>query len=92
MASVTQDDCNAQLQTAARFRPVIGQANGVLVRIRRATPEQAFTELVHVSRKHNVNLGALAEALVTIVDGDRYTAAELAAVVHLEWGGLLPNR
>jgi len=83
------DEFAKDMQAALGTRPVIEQAKGVLIALRGATPEQAFTELRHASQTHNVKLNALASALVDAVAGRRVTDLALEHALLNEWGNLL---
>jgi hypothetical protein len=77
------------LEAAMRTRPVIEQAKGILTAYRRATPDEAFGELVRASQHHNVRLVEIAEAVVMVAAGEpgRVDERSHGVVVH-EWHGL----
>lgn len=66
-------------------------AKGVLVALRRCDTDQAFSELLDVSRKYAVPTLVLASALVNVAGraqrGD--SDPEAANAVEQEWGSLL---
>ena len=77
------------LDAAMRTRPVIEQAKGVLTAYRRATPDEAFDELVRASQHHNVRLVEIAEAVVMVAAGEAGSVDERPhRVVAHEWRGL----
>ena len=86
------NDFEDQLATALVTRPVIEQAKGMLALVRSVTPDQAFIELRHVARTHNVILRELAGALVDAASGRASDDAQLRKVVWHEWGSVLPHR
>ena len=77
------------LEAAMRTRPVIEQARGILTAYRRATPDEAFDELVRASQHHNVRLAEIAEAVVMVAAGEAGSVDERPhRVVAHEWRGL----
>ena len=68
-------------------------AEGVLVGVRRYSPEAAFGELVAVAHRHDITVSAVAAALVALATGD-IEATDLnpieAAIALHAWGSLLP--
>lgn len=93
-----------QLREAMLSRACIEQAKGVIITIRRCTPDQAFRELAHVSQHRNIKLRDLATALVALTatapgdnelthstpDQASYYATHLQDVVIDIWGADLP--
>ena len=77
------------LEAAMRTRPVIEQAKGILTAYCRATPDEAFAELVRASQHHNVRLVEIAQAVVSVAAGRPGSVDERPrrVVVH-EWHGL----
>jgi hypothetical protein len=68
---------------------VIEQAKGILTAYRRATPDEAFDELVRASQHHNVRLAEIAEAVVMVAAGEAGSVDERPhRVVAHEWRGL----
>jgi hypothetical protein len=59
-----------QLRQALASRPTIDLAKGVLMALRRCGEERAFSELVGVSRYHNIPVRNLAEAIVALTAQD----------------------
>ncbi len=57
-----------QLREALLTRGAIEQAKGVIMSLRRCTPDDAYAELAELSRHHNIKVYDLARALA------RYTA------------------
>ena len=77
------------LEAAMRTRPVIEQAKGILTAYRRATPDEAFDELVRASQHHNVRLVEIAQAVVLVAAGEAGSVDERPRrVVVSEWHGL----
>jgi len=77
------------LEAAMRTRPVIEQAKGILTAYCRATPDEAFAELVRASQHHNVRLVEIAQAVVNVAAGDLGSVDERPhRVVRQEWHGL----
>jgi hypothetical protein len=78
---------------APEGRRVLDLAEGVLVSLRRYSPEAAFGELVAVAHRHDITVSAVAAALVALATGD-IEATEPnpieAAIAQHAWGGLLP--
>jgi hypothetical protein len=72
---------------------VLDLAEGVLVGVRRYTPEAAFSELVAVAHRQNITVSAAATALVALATGD--TEATKVNPMDVEiaqdaWGSLIP--
>jgi len=66
-------------------------AEGVLVGLRRCSPEQAIAELVSAGRDAGLSTYALARGLVAAASGDDGTVSDPAArVAEHRWGTLLP--
>src|SRR4028119_65203 len=75
---------------AAKSRPVIEQAKGILMAYRPQSPDQAFAELAHVSQQHNVKLATLALALVQVASGESVLlSAAMRDVVESHWPAML---
>jgi hypothetical protein len=64
-------------------------ALGILVGLRRCGPGDAFAELVQVSTDRGVSPFALGRALVAAASRGSVVDSDAAAVVAVEWGGLL---
>ncbi|OAN39910.1 ANTAR domain-containing protein [Mycolicibacterium iranicum] len=75
-------------------RRTIDLAQGILIGRRRCSPHAAFTELLAVSRRHDITLTAAAEALVDLAVGIHDSVGQTSVqsvVAELEWGGLFGN-
>lgn len=59
-----------QLRQALASRPTIDLAKGILMALRRCSEERAFSELVGVSRYHNIPVRDLARAVVALTAED----------------------
>ncbi|MGH3960119.1 hypothetical protein, partial [Mycobacterium sp.] len=66
-------------------------AEGVLITLRRYRVDNAFLELMQTAKRHNVNPLSLADALVTIAEGQLSNDAggAAAAIACGTWGHLL---
>lgn len=84
-------DFHDHLETSLVARPLVEQAKGVLTGARCASPEEAFEELRHVALVHQVELHALASALVDVAAGRDVDDPLLRKIVWQEWSELLPN-
>lgn len=73
---------------------ILDTAEGVLVALRRYRVDQAFVELMHTAKRHDINPVSLADALVAIAEDrlcqDIDDAA--AAVALTTWGDLFGVR
>jgi two-component system, response regulator / RNA-binding antiterminator len=85
------DEFEAHLHAALVTRPVIEQAKGILVLARCLTPQQAHAQLQRTSRMHDVDLSALAAALVLVAGGRSPGDPLLRKVVWQEWGDVVPS-
>lgn len=85
------DDFEDQLNHTLVTRPLIEQAKGVLAMARCATPDQAFGELRRASETHDVQVRALASALVTAASGGTPDDPQVRKVIWHEWGSDFPN-
>lgn len=63
-----------QLREALITRGPIEQAKGVIMSLRRCSPDEAYAELAEMSRNHNIRVADLARALA------RYTAEGIRTV------------
>lgn len=83
-----QDDqqFERRLQAAARTRPIIDLAKGVLVGTQCESPEAAFAELKHVSEQNQLKVSKVAEALVDFAAGREVPDRALADLVRRQWG------
>jgi hypothetical protein len=75
---------------AAKSRPVIEQAKGILMAYRMQSADEAFAELVSVSQLHNVKLATLAAALTAVTASNEEVPAALRHVVASQWSELVP--
>ena len=75
---------------AAKSRPVIEQAKGILMAYRMQSADEAFAELVCVSQLYNVKLATLAAALTAITALNDEVPAALRHVVASQWPELVP--
>lgn len=71
-------------------------AEGVLVSLRRYSPEAAFGELVAVAHQHDITVSAAAGALVALATGvteatDGNPVEVEVAVAQHAWGSLLTD-
>ncbi|MGN6300751.1 MAG: ANTAR domain-containing protein [Angustibacter sp.] len=92
-----------QLREALRTRGPIEQAKGVIMGLRRCSPDDAYAELAEMSRNHNIKVHDIARALARYaaegirtvpVDDREMKIALLVAerwVTHLP-GGVNPAR
>ena len=65
-------------------------AEGVLVALRRCTPEAALTELVDAARESHLSPYAVAAGLVSFAAGS-ISDDDVPEVVKLHWSGLLTS-
>jgi hypothetical protein len=75
---------------AAKSRPVIEQAKGILMAHRKQSADEAFAELVEVSQLHNVKLATLSTALTAVTASNDDVPAPLVDVVATHWPELVP--
>jgi hypothetical protein len=67
-------------------------AEGILIGLRRCSPEQAITELVSAGRDAGLSTYALARGLVAAAGGRDGIASDPAArVAEHRWGALFPS-
>lgn len=85
------DGFTRDVWAAAKSRPVIEQAKGILMAYRRQSAEEAFAELVNASQVHNVKLATLAAAVTQVTAADDDVPARLREVVAVHWTDLLPR-
>ena len=84
------DAFSRDVWTAARSRPVIEQAKGILMAYRPQNPDQAFAELIHASQQNNVKLATLAAALVQVASGEAHLLCdETREVIATHWPAML---
>jgi hypothetical protein len=73
-------------------RRELDMANGVLVALRRCSPDAAFRELLGAAQRHGVGVMAMASAVVDLASGDSQPPAEPGGPAHSaasdEWAGL----
>ena len=68
-------------------------AEGVLVGLKRCTVDAASGEIDQVSRRHQLDRGRVAQALVRLAQGvDPVVDSNATAVARYEWGALLAGR
>jgi hypothetical protein len=72
----------------------LGAAEGVLVALRQCSLDEAFIDIVHTAKRHNVPVMGLADALVATAENDVTQDFDDAviAVVDRAWGTLLERR
>lgn len=75
---------------AAKSRPVIEQAKGILMAYRMQSADEAFAELVLASQLHNVKLASLAAALTAMTASAGVVPAVLREVIASQWPELAP--
>lgn len=70
---------------------ILDTAEGVLAALRRCRVDSAFVELMQTAKQHGVNPVSLADALVTIAEGQLTSDADraVAGVARATWGHLL---
>jgi hypothetical protein len=84
------DAFSRDVWAAAKSRPAIEQAKGILMAYRPQNPDQAFAELAHASQQHNVKLAALTTALVHVASGEaRLVPASIRDVIETHWPAML---
>jgi hypothetical protein len=66
-------------------------AEGILIGLRRCTPEQAISELVSAGRDAGLSTYALARGLVAAAGGCGGPADPAARVAEHRWGTLFPS-
>lgn len=92
-----------QLREALRTRGPIEQAKGVIMGLRRCSPDEAYAELAEMSRNHNIKVHDLARALARYAAEGIRTAPvndremKIALLVAERWvmhlpGGVNPVR
>jgi ATP/maltotriose-dependent transcriptional regulator MalT len=76
-----------------RARRELDMANGILVTLRRCSPDAAVRELLDAAKRHGVAVMAIASALVDLTCFRGESAGETLgpahSAAHREWGGLL---
>ena len=73
-------------------RRMLDTAEGVLIGLRRCTPDTAFREVINAARKHGVPVFSIAGALVELASCDQGTPTSLGparVAAQREWGHLL---
>jgi ANTAR domain len=82
-----------QVIGSLQARRELDMANGILVALRRCSPDAAFRELLGAAKRHGVGVMALASAVVDLASGDSQSPAEPGGPAHSaashEWAGLL---
>jgi len=71
---------------------MLDRAEGILLGLKRCSIDEAFNEIVEVSRRHRVPALRVSRALVELAEGRDPDDLEAAAVARQEWSSLLPNR
>ena len=61
-------------------RRELDMANGILVAVRRCSPDAAFRELLGAAKRHGVGIMAMASAVVDLASG--HSSAESAGPAH----------
>ena len=76
-----------------RARRELDIANGILVTLRRYSPDAAFRELLDAAKRHGVAVMAMASALVDLTcfhgESPGETLGPAHSAAHREWDGLL---
>lgn len=72
-------------------RRVLDLAQGILIGLRRYSPEAAFGELLAVAHRNDITVSAAAATLVGLATGFTDAADFDAAIAEQEWGSLLPT-
>ena len=70
-------------------RRVLDLAEGILIGLRRYSPEAAFGELLAVAHRNDITVSAAAATLVGLATGFTDAADFDAAIAEQEWGSLL---
>jgi hypothetical protein len=68
---------------------ILDRAEGVLVGLRRCRVEDAFDEIVSISREQSMPPIRVAQALVEFAEGWEPADQQAGAVVRAQWGHLL---
>ncbi|MDT5009549.1 MAG: hypothetical protein QOH57_1166 [Mycobacterium sp.] len=68
---------------------ILDRAEGVLVGLRRCHVEEAFDEIVAISREQSVPAIRVALALIELAEGDEPADDEAGEIVRRRWGHLL---
>ncbi len=84
-----RDSFEARLESALVTRPVIEQAKGVLVLLRRQPPSDSWEELRGAAETSDVLLQDLAGALVNVASNGIATPGPAYDAVMRTWGLLL---
>jgi hypothetical protein len=68
---------------------ILDRAEGVLVGLRRCRVEEAFDEIVSISREESVPAIRIAQALVELAERGKPGDQQAGAIVRRRWGHLL---
>lgn len=71
-------------------RRVLDLAEGILIGLRRYSPEAAFGELLAVAHRNDITVSAAAATLVGLATGFTDAADFHPEIAQQEWGSLLP--
>ncbi|NMN99059.1 ANTAR domain-containing protein [Antrihabitans stalactiti] len=81
-------------ESAVRERSDIDLAEGLLIAVRRCSPDQASDELLDAARRHHLSVPQIAHALVLLAGQPPYseaTSLPTERAAQLEWGQTLSD-